>query len=629
MTQKLRLLDTEIQLKQTFDELYFKASCEKPKIKDLYEIICSKANILYAIRAMKSNKGSKTAGVDSLTINDILQADEEKVIHLITNTIRDYTPSMVRRVWIPKAGKKELRPLGIPTILDRIIQQCVKQVIEPICEAQFFPYSFGFRPYRDGHMAIERVGSLIHKTKYHWVVEGDIRKFFDKVNHNILLKNCFKIGIQDKRVLMLIKAMLKAGVMHENTKTTLGTPQGGIISPILANIYLHDFDMWVYNQWQNKKTRKDYANKHSRTTTLKRTTKLKQGYLIRYADDWVIVTNSKTNAIKWKKAVSHYLKDKLKLELSEEKTKITNVRKKNIEFLGFKLFVKYKGVKGKKTKRYIPYRIPNEKRIEDKVKELKKHLRIIKRLSNKKKLIHEINVYNTKIRGLINYYSYATLVNITFSRFSHRLRKAEWYALKKHGGKWFKMNECDNIKQWYPNRTEGTPTIEYNESKIGIWKLNLATWDSSKCIQKNQNETPYTSQGRGLIFKRRNKRSTLSRLDEITSLNLSEKISQGLTGEKYNFEYFMNRASAFNRDKGQCNVTKVPLSKENLHVHHKNPRLPINEINKVHNLVCVSKEIHQLIHNNEPLNQISWLNKKQIAKVERYRRQLIIINSNN
>lgn len=226
MTQKLRLLDTEIQLKQTFDELYFKASCEKPKIKDLYEIICSKANILYAIRAMKSNKGSKTAGVDSLTINDILQADEEKVIHLITNTIRDYTPSMVRRVWIPKAGKKELRPLGIPTILDRIIQQCVKQVIEPICEAQFFPYSFGFRPYRDGHMAIERVGSLIHKTKYHWIVEGDIRKFFDKVNHNILLKNCFKIGIQDKRVLMLIKAMLKAGVMHENTKTTLGTPQG-------------------------------------------------------------------------------------------------------------------------------------------------------------------------------------------------------------------------------------------------------------------------------------------------------------------------------------------------------------------------------------------------------------------
>ncbi|MGE6963754.1 reverse transcriptase domain-containing protein [Bacillus thuringiensis] len=243
MTQKLRLLDTEIQLKQTFDELYFKAYCEKPKIKDLYEIICSKANILYAIRAMKSNKGSKTAGVDSLTINDILQADEEAVIHLITNTIRDYTPSMVRRVWIPKAGKKELRPLGIPTILDRIIQQCVKQVIEPICEAQFFPYSFGFRPYRDGHMAIERVGSLIHKTKYHWVVEGDIRKFFDKVNHNILLKNCFKIGIQDKRVLMLIKSMLKAGIMHENTKTTLGTPQGGIISPILANIYLHDFDM--------------------------------------------------------------------------------------------------------------------------------------------------------------------------------------------------------------------------------------------------------------------------------------------------------------------------------------------------------------------------------------------------
>ena len=629
MTQKLRLLDTEIQLKQVFDELYSKASCEKPKVKDLYEIICSKANILYAIRNMKNNQGSKTAGVDGLTIDDILQNDEEEVIHLVANTIKDYTPSMVRRVWIPKAGKDERRPLGIPTILDRIIQQCVKQVLEPICEAQFFPYSFGFRPFRDGHMAMERVGSLIHSTKYHWVVEGDIRKFFDKVNHNILLKNCFKIGIQDKRVLMLIKAMLKAGVMNENTKTILGSPQGSIISPLLANIYLHDFDMWVYNQWQNKKTRKKYTNKHYRTAQLKITTKLKHGYLIRYADDWVIITNNKTNAIKWKKAVSRYLKDKLKLELSEDKTKITNVRKKSIEFLGFKLFVKYKGVKGKKTKRYIPYRIPDEERIKRKVKEIKKHLRIIKRLSDKEKLIHEISIHNTRIRGLINYYSYASLVNVTFSKFSHRIRKAQWYALKKHGGKWFKMNECDNIKQWYPSRTEGTPAIEYRGSIIGLWKLNLATWDSSKCIQKNQKETPYTFQGRSLIFKRRNKKSPLARLDEITSLNLSEKISLGLTGEKYNFEYFMNRASAFNRDKGQCNVTKAPLSKENLHVHHKNPRLPIDEINKVHNLVCVNKKIHKLIHSNQPLNEIMWLNKQQMARVERYRKQLVNTNHTN
>ena len=337
MAQQFAYPKTENELQKLLDNMYSysKSAIEKgdiPRIKGLYEIITSEPVILTAIHNIKANKGSNTPGVDNETIRpDILEQKHPIIVPKIVNILDDYQPQPVRRVYIPKPGKSELRPLGIPVINNRIAEECIRLVLEPILEAQFFVHSYGFRPMRDTHQAIERVNFIAHSTNYNWVVEGDIRKFFDTVNHSVLIRKLWHMGIRDRRVLMIIKKMLKTGIFKEIDVNPLGTMQGGILSPLLANVYLDSFDQWVTREWENKTTRHTYSTNSQKLAALKRTN-LKPAYLIRYCDDWVILTNSRDNAERIKYRISQYLKRRLKIELSEEKTKITNIRKQAISF---------------------------------------------------------------------------------------------------------------------------------------------------------------------------------------------------------------------------------------------------------------------------------------------------------
>ncbi|MFI8713367.1 reverse transcriptase domain-containing protein, partial [Brevibacillus brevis] len=213
----------ETELRQLLDALFDNAKRGKESGKttwfySLLEIVSSETVILSAIHNIKSNHGSQTAGVDEKTMqDDYLQQDYESVIREIQSSFRStkYHPHLIRRVWIPKPNTNEKRPLGIPTVRDRIMQECIRITIEPILEAQFLKHSYGFRPWRDTKMALERVNQVIHKTGYHWIIEGDISKFFDTVDHNVLLKRLWQMGIRDRRLLIIIKKMLQAGIMDE------------------------------------------------------------------------------------------------------------------------------------------------------------------------------------------------------------------------------------------------------------------------------------------------------------------------------------------------------------------------------------------------------------------------------
>ena len=215
-------------------------SKEGKVFKNLLEIILSDENILLAYRTIKTNKGAKTKGTDKENILNLAEKEQAKFLDSIRKTLVNYKPHSVKRVWIPKASGK-LRPLGIPTIRDRLIQQMFKQVIEPICEAKFFNHSYGFRPLRSTHHAIARVQSLININKLHFTVDIDIKGFFDNVDHNLLTKQLWNIGIRDKRVLAIIGKMLKAPIKGEGIPSK-GVPQGGILSPLLSNIVLNDLD---------------------------------------------------------------------------------------------------------------------------------------------------------------------------------------------------------------------------------------------------------------------------------------------------------------------------------------------------------------------------------------------------
>jgi RNA-directed DNA polymerase len=300
------------------------------KFDHLYRLICQEEWIHRALALVLSNKGARTAGIDGAT-RETYDPPEAylALIREIQQELREkrFRPVPVRRVPIPKANGKT-RPLGIATLKDRVVQMLMKMVLEPIWESDFLNCSNGFRPGRKTMDCIAALDSYINnQSKHFWVIEGDIKGAFDNVQHDILLE-CLAERIADQRLLKLIKCFLKAGLMEHGLfqRTELGVPQGAICAPLLANVYLHQLDRY----WWNK-----YGSLRPKQKEYRRKKHLGNCALIRYADDWLLLTNgSKAEAYRLRDEFQTFLQEELKLELSVEKTHITHVNN-GFDFLGY------------------------------------------------------------------------------------------------------------------------------------------------------------------------------------------------------------------------------------------------------------------------------------------------------
>ncbi|MFE7083135.1 group II intron reverse transcriptase/maturase [Priestia megaterium] len=321
-------------MQDVFDRLY-ERSCKNFKFRNLMQYILDENNILLAFRNIKNNKGSTTVGTDNVDISHYMKMETDKLVSYFKHELTNYVPRSVKRVVIPKANGKT-RPLGIPCMKDRIIQQCIKQVLEPICEAKFHQHSYGFRPNRSTNHAIARCMQLMNKGQLHYVVDIDIKGFFDNVNHAKLKKQLWNMGIQDKNLISIIGKILKSEIEGQGIPTK-GVPQGGIISPLLSNVVLNELDWWISSQWETYDTKHNYSCLHKYRAM--KSTNLKEIWLVRYADDFKIFCRDYKIAQRIYKATKQWLKERLDLDISEEKSKITNVRKKRTEFLGFVLKV--------------------------------------------------------------------------------------------------------------------------------------------------------------------------------------------------------------------------------------------------------------------------------------------------
>ena len=403
-------------MQDVFDKLYAQSK-NGEVFEDLMPKILSRENILLAYRNIKANTGSKTEGTDGLTIGDIgrLPPDEvvTKVRFIVEGSKHGYRPKSVRRKEIPKPyDPTKTRPLGIPCIWDRLIQQCVKQIMEPICEAKFSSNSYGFRPNHSVENAIARSYQLLQIANLHYVIEFDIKGFFDNVDHSKLMRQIWAMGIHDKHLIYVLRKMLAAPIKLENGVQIVpdkGTPQGGIISPLLANIVLNELDHWIESQWQYSPlcTRCSRPNNGYRTA---KKTGLKEMFIVRYADDFRIFCRTKKAAERTKIAVTQWLAERLKLEVSQEKTRIVNVKRHYSNFLGFKMKVHPKGEK-QVVMSYIA-----DKNLLHKRRKLVEQAKHIAKPRKSYGEAGEIQLYNSMVTGMQNYYQIATHVNLDCSK---------------------------------------------------------------------------------------------------------------------------------------------------------------------------------------------------------------------
>lgn len=569
-------------MQNAYDKLY-QESAKGKKHKNLMSLITSDANILLAYRNIKSNTGSRTSGIDGKTIDAIADMEEDELVSEIKRLLVKYKPFPVKRVEIPKPNGKT-RPLGIPTIKDRLIQQCILQVLEPICEAKFYPQSYGFRPGRSAENAVANVYKRIQLQKLHYVVDVDIKSFFDNVDHDKLIRQMWSLGIRDKKLICIIKAMLKAEIiMPDGTKVkpTKGTPQGGILSPLLANIVLNELDWWVVSNWQNVKTKREYTKtiqangeitEHHKYEQLKKTTTLKEMWITRYADDFKIFCRTEEDAIKTLHAVKDWLEKRLHLQVSPEKTGITNLETNNTEFLGLII-----GTKCEHGKHVVQSHV-NPKAIRRIYNSLKEQIRIMQRPTRNSDMIKAINRYNSIVIGVHNYYEMATLVSQDMGWIAKQINTVQYNRLR---GKISKNGIINN--KYLESRYGKSEQMRFVE---GVPIVPIGYVQHKSPMAKNYKANAYTEEGRKYIHKQ------LSMDKETLKWILEHPIQSRST------EYNDNRVSKYVAQKGKCSVTGKILDVKSMHLHHIIPRKN-GGTDKYNNLTLVDGEIHKLIHATE------------------------------
>ena len=420
----------------------------------IYRNLFNKELFIRAYRKIYAKEGNMTEGVDGNTIDGFKMGTIENLIARLKE--EKYQPKAVRRTYIPKKNGK-LRPLGIPAFEDKLVQEAARQILEAIYEPLFSKNSHGFRPKRSCQTALHQIKSNCKGTN--WVIEGDITGCFDNIDHDILIMLLSK-KIKDGRFLELIRRFLKAGYfefkqMHNSLS---GTPQGGIISPILANIYLHELDKYMEaliretTKGKEKKLNKEYhslankrwaANKKGNLEQaemfLKEMRKLPardpmdSGYVrvhyVRYADDFLICINgSKEISENIKEKVTNFLKETLKLELNKDKTLITNIKENRVRFLGYEISKSIentalketrKGVKERTVNGTIQLLVPSDV-INDKISLFSRYGKAVHyNVRANLPVLDMINQYNAEIRGLYNYYCLATDVSTKINKFKH------------------------------------------------------------------------------------------------------------------------------------------------------------------------------------------------------------------
>jgi len=395
--------------------------------RKLLNQILDRNNLNRAVKQVKRNKGS--AGVDGMTIDELtghLALNKDEILKSIRN--RTYKPNPVLRVEIPK-DNGGVRLLGIPTVTDRVIQQAVAQILTPIFDRQFSDHSYGFRPKRYAEMAIIK-GLEYMNDGYEWIVDIDLERFFDTVNHDRLM-NLVARTVKDGDVISLIRKFLVSGVQIDEKykETIIGTPQGGNLSPLLSNIMLHELDMELENRGLR---------------------------FVRYADDCIILAKSQMAANRIMRSITRFIEEKLGLVVNADKSKVTNPNNPEFKFLGFGFFKDYYANQYKAK--------PHHKSVKSFKHKLKQLTRRNWSVDTKCRMVR----INQVIRGWVNYFKIGYMKNLLMNIDAHlrvRLRICiwtKWKTAKNRRKNLIKLGLTRSKAYEYSHSSKGVTRVAYS-----------------------------------------------------------------------------------------------------------------------------------------------------------------------
>jgi len=418
------------------------------RFDDLFNLVHDPATLIVAWDRVATNRGAKTAGSDGWTVTRIeAEVGVSRFLDDLRASIKsaEFRPEPVRERKIPKpGGSGKVRRLGIPTVADRVVQAALKLVLEPIFEADFEPVSYGFRPERRAHDAVAEIHHFGTKG-YQWVLDADIEACFDRIDH-VALMDRVRARIKDKRVLRLVKAFLKAGILTELGEvedTDTGTPQGGILSPLLANIALSVLDEHLHAPWKPG---------GSMATGYRRRTRVDRGEpnwrVVRYADDFVVLVRGDRHHVEGLREDIARVLAPLGLRLSAAKTQVVHMRE-GFDFLGFR--IQWKRKRG--TNKWHVYTFIADRP----VRSVKAKIRALTRRTSQQDLRAVLIRINQITRGWTNYFKHA-VAKRTFSHLQHYT----WWRLvrmmrTRHRWRWKDVRRwlTDHTGRWHPISADG------------------------------------------------------------------------------------------------------------------------------------------------------------------------------
>ena len=557
----------------------------------LYRILFNEEMFYIAYQRISANKGGMTAGVDGTTTDAMSLPRIEKLIDSLKD--ESYQPQPARRVYIPKKNGKK-RPLGIPSANDKLVQEVVRMILEAIYEGQFEYTSHGFRPNRSCHTALAQIQKTFCGAK--WFVEGDIKGFFDNINHTKLIRQIWALGIRDKKLLCIIKEMLKASVILPNGDKTFpikGTPQGGILSPLLANIVLNELDWWITSQWEEMPTKTDFTTRSNKQGTVikshayraLRRSRLKEVHAVRYADDFKIFCPTHAEAVRAYKATEMWLKDRLGLDISPDKSKVVNLKRQYSDFLGFKLKVRKKG------KKYVVRSHMCDKAYKKAHEKLTKEVKTLAHSPDDTAQFIQLQKYNSVVAGLHEYYCIATETTADFGKLAFSINKQLRNRLKGD------VSRKGSLKNGFIKDKYGKSRQLRFLHERPIVPVGAVPQKNAQNKRKNINK--YTVKGRELIHKNLT-------INTDAMLWLMRNPVKGRS-----IEYADNRISLFAAQYGKCAVTGLPMEVHDIHCHHKMP-LSKGGTDAYENLILVSKAIHVIIHASSEITIREYLNPLQL-----------------